>query len=90
MIIYKMSVLTNNVKAQYFFREHPTKENISDLLRRIWIKLSQQSQDNAWELILLPEQLPKELLILGTIDTIFGVIHVEQIGVIENGICIRD
>lgn len=88
MTIYQLSLKVEQIKAKYYFHHHPTKADIRNLFETIFRKLTPQSQNDLWDMMILVELLPEENW-LGEKHCIFGSIKIKPIGVIENANNVR-
>lgn len=84
MKAFKLKFVTDTLKASYYYTHHPTKEDIVKLFEIIWRKLNENSQEMTWDFMMLAHVAPEKPW-LGPFKCPFGILDIQELGVIENG-----
>jgi hypothetical protein len=83
MKAFKLKFLTEQLRASYYFVNHPTRDDIIKLFETIWHKLNENAQEMTWDFMLLAYTAPEKPW-LGMYKCVFGILDIQEIGVIDN------
>jgi len=83
--IYYLEITLERCRFGYFFRQPPTKAELKPLLVNTWKGLKPDTQEYAWDLLLIDTELPDSIIFVGKIQTMLGQVECRKAKLFENG-----